>query len=185
MRIDNNEKKENGFFPKMDLLDAEEGFSFIWTIQNYNMCFRKSKDVFYESPTFELDDDSNEKWSFTLFPKRKFRHDDIGLKLHRSTTGKYRTLRVKISISDVKGSFKISKNTNRITFQTNHTTWTNFLNLTLNKVLETYPKNDSLIINCKIFQMETGVIKARQCFARTVIGTERILHSCTLEMVRS
>lgn len=75
----------------MDDTGEEGGFSFIWTIQNYNFCFRKSKDHFYASPTFVLNDASDEKWCFNLYPERYFCHDSIGLALKKITGTKVST----------------------------------------------------------------------------------------------
>lgn len=156
--------------------DEEGCFSFIWAIQNYNSCFRERS---YKSPIFGLDETRGDQWWLFLIHKRCYRHDKIDLILYKYLdAGNNRDIFFEILICDFKRPY-ISKS--RMNFDSSNYKSDPFTFILNKEVFVTYPDNDSLTIKCRIWLAETGVLKTRQCYARTIINAERIIQSCTLE----
>lgn len=165
----------------MNLLnDGEEGFSFIWTIQNYDMCFRDDDgDIPHISPGFELDENSNENWCFAFCPKRYPSNDDIRIFLERRHCIKRRGISIEISICNINGSF--TKLITEELLYKKQTAKTKF-NLILNKrVCETYPNIVNLTIKFRMWLLDTEVLMTRQCYARTIFDANRIVYPCKLK----
>lgn len=83
-----------------------EGFSFIWTIQNYNYCFW---DGYFrlESPKFVLNEKENDEWHLIIILSRLLQGDKIYLALRRcSTETTFRKLTLEIAMRNGRNSFK-------------------------------------------------------------------------------
>ncbi|GIY33008.1 TD and POZ domain-containing protein 5 [Caerostris darwini] len=156
--------------------DDRKSCTIIWIIENFRYCWQKFRG-FMDSPIFDFESLENTKWHLRLFPRGSKSENYIDVCLRRDEGGpELITLDFELVISSMNGS----------EYRRIYLEGQRFYETSYKKVLEMidrckvfeakknmFLKNESLLIQCRMWRTDGKELKEEQFIARTVAEIER------------
>lgn len=162
--------------------NGTEGFSFIWTIQNFSYCLQQHGESL-PSPYFVVDTLGQTEWRLKLYPKGELNPTTIRIDLTYSAASKQRPIEINyvLSIRSINGAFK--KFLARKYIFATAKGYGSPCSLTPAQLFKrgVYLDNDTLTVQCRMWGSTVDRLTFYKGYAKTIIGVEKTVIMWNLE----
>ncbi|GIY39912.1 TD and POZ domain-containing protein 5 [Caerostris extrusa] len=158
--------------------DDRKCCTMIWIIENFRYSCQESHDSL-SSPIFDFESLENTKWYLYLFPREHFLEIEnvINIFVCRDVEGaKLINLDIEIVLSSMNGTIYKEECFKDVCFDKDYYQHVS-ANIERRKILHlnenVFLRNDSLMVQCRLWRTDDATLKGEQIIARTVVEIER------------